>query len=297
MDLSSIFFGPNGRLRSGLRFLVFVALFTIAAGILLAPVPRLLPQAGALESFLISDLAILIPALLVGWLCNKYLDKLPFSSLGASLFNGWLSHFAIGLVVGALTLCVAVLIAYLLGGLSFTPDPLDWNSIGRTLFVSFIVFFVAAAAEEALARGYAMQTFFHSDLTVFGIVFTSLLFASGHLANPNSTWLAFTNTFLGGVWFGVAFWKTGSLWFPFGIHLMWNWMQGAFFGIEVSGLTDVTSAPLLKEIDRGPAWLTGEAYGIEAGVASTAALVLSIVVIYFFPFKTPNRSLPDADLS
>ena len=289
MDISSVFFGPDGRLRSGLRFLIFVALFTISAGILVAVSFRLFSSVTdpALH-FLISDLAILIPALLIGWLCSRYLDKLPFRTLGASFTNGWLKHFGVGLSLGALTICLAVFIAFLFGGLSFTPDPLDWNSIFETLALSLVVFAVAAAAEEALSRGYPMQTFFYSNLKVFGIIFTSLLFASGHLGNPNSSWLAFINTFLGGVWFGVAFWKTGDLWFPFGLHLMWNWMQGAFFGIEVSGLTDITTSPLLKEIDRGPAWLTGEAYGIEAGVACTVALVLSTAVIYFFPIK-PSR--------
>jgi membrane protease YdiL (CAAX protease family) len=290
MDISAIFFGADGRLRSGFRFLVFVALFTISAGVLVAVQTALLPPTTDLAThFLISNLAIIVPALLIGWLCNRFLDKLPFSSLGVSSTDGWLKLFAVGLAIGAITLCFAVLIAFAFGGLSFSPDPLDRQSIERTLALSFVVFFVAAAAEEALSRGYPMQTFFHSDLRFFGVMFTSLLFASGHLGNPNSTWLAFLNTFLGGVWFGVAFWKTGSLWFPFGMHLMWNWMQGAFFGIEVSGLTDITSAPLLKEIDRGPAWLTGEAYGIEAGVATTVALIVSIVVIYFIPFKRSNN--------
>jgi membrane protease YdiL (CAAX protease family) len=289
MDISSVFFGPDGRLRSGFRFLIFVALFTIAAGAILAAVYRLFPAiSGSVAHFVISDAVILVLSLVIGWLCNKYLDRLPFRSLGATFTGGWLKHFVVGLAAGAITLGLAVLIAFVFGGLSFTADPVDWYSILNTLVLSFLVFIVAAAAEEALSRGYAMQTFLHSDLKLFGIVFTSLLFASGHLGNPNSSWLAFINTFLGGVWFGVAFWKTGDLWFPFGLHLMWNWMQGAFFGIEVSGLTDVTTAPLLKEIDRGPAWLTGEAYGIEAGVACTVALVVSTAVIYFFPMK-PSR--------
>jgi membrane protease YdiL (CAAX protease family) len=291
MDTSSIVFGSEGRIRSGWRFAIFACGFMFVAyvcGFILSRIYS--PDTGLVGStitFIAFDAAILVPALVVGWLCTRYLDKLPFRALGASFTGGWLRHFVVGAGVGAVTLSIAVLIAFIFGGLTFSPDPLDWNSIGRTLILAFLVFTVSAAAEEALCRGYPMQTFFHSDLKVFGIVFTSLLFASGHLGNPNSSALAWLNTFLAGIWFGIAYWKTGDLWFPFGIHLMWNWMQGAFFGIEVSGLTSVTSAPLLKEIDRGPAWLTGESYGIEAGIACTAALILSTAAIYFFTLKKP----------
>jgi CAAX amino terminal protease family. len=108
-----------------------------------------------------------------------------------------------------------------------------------------------------------------------------------HVSNPRADALSWINTFIAGIWFTIGYFKTHDLWFPFGLHLMWNWMQGAFFGIEVSGLSSVTSAPLLIENDRGPAWLTGESYGIEAGIACTAALILSTAAIYFFPTKRP----------
>ena len=38
-----------------------------------------------------------------------------------------------------------------------------------------------------------------------------------------------------GAWLGVAYLKTRNLWFPFGVHLAWNWFQGSIFGISVSG--------------------------------------------------------------
>jgi hypothetical protein len=208
---------------------------------------------------------------------------LPFRALGASFVSGWLSKFLLGIIVGAVTLSFAVLVDVLFNGLSFSLNDASSDAILRTLGLSLLIFISSAASEEALGRGYPMQTFFHSDLKVFGIIFTAALFASGHLGNPNANVFSWLNTFLAGIWFGIAFWRTGSLWFPFGMHLAWNWIQGAFFGIEVSGLTDITSSPLLKEIDRGPAWLTGEAYGIEAGVACTAALIISTVVIYLWP--------------
>jgi hypothetical protein len=87
----------------------------------------------------------LIPALLIGWLCNRAFDKRSFRSLGASFSQGWLKQFAIGIAVGSLTLALAVGVAVLFGGLSFAADPVDWTSIIRTLILSFIVFTVFAA--------------------------------------------------------------------------------------------------------------------------------------------------------
>ncbi|MEO8572632.1 MAG: hypothetical protein ABI481_01590, partial [Pyrinomonadaceae bacterium] len=82
-----------------------------------------------------------------------------------------------------------------------------------------------------------------------------------------------------------------------GMHLMWNWMQGAFFGIEVSGITNLVSAPLLREIDGGPVWLTGETYGVEGGIVTTIALIVSMIVIYFLlglkPGEETERLTPD----
>jgi membrane protease YdiL (CAAX protease family) len=291
MNLVEIFLDDSRRLRSGWRFVIFVAGFIFLTTIsltlttLLSYAVKLEGAVGSAVNFILSGIGILVPALVAGWLCNRFLDGLPFKSLGASFTAGWLKNLASGILIGCLTLCLAVGVAIAFGGLSFTLDHVEFASIARTLVLSFLVFIVTSASEEAVFRGYAMQTFFHSDLRSFGIFFTAVLFAAVHVSNPSADFLSWLNTFIAGIWFGVAYWKSRDLWLPFGMHLMWNWMQGAFFGIEVSGLTDLTSAPLLKEIDRGPAWLTGESYGIEAGLACTAALVISTLLIYFLPKK------------
>ena len=120
---------------------------------------------------------------------------------------------------------------------------------------------------------------------------TSLPFGIIHFANPNAGKISTVNTILAGVWFGVAYLKTRDLWFVWGMHLVWNWMQGSVFGIEVSGLTEITTAPLLKEIDKGPTWLTGESYGIEGGIACTIAIVASTAIIYFLPELRPSEEM------
>jgi len=134
-----------------------------------------------------------------------------------------------------------------------------------------------------------LQTFARANLAWLAIAGTALLFAIVHLGNPGANWVSTTNTALAGVWFGLAYLKTRDLWFPFGIHLMWNWAQGSVFGIEVSGLKGIASATLLKEIDRGPAWLTGENYGIEASIACTAAIIIAIALIHFLPVKADEE--------
>jgi membrane protease YdiL (CAAX protease family) len=296
MTIGIIFLNYNNRLRSGWRFAVFLLALTLFGllfgGLAFALLPAAFDKAGNYSLFLfVNGLVSLVPVLLAGWLCGKYLEGLPFRALGAAFSGGWLKHFGLGSAIGLVSIGIAVGVAVLFGGLSFELD-LDFDSgtIAKGLLVSLAIFAAAAAFEEALFRGYVLQTFARAGLAWVAICGTALLFAMVHLGNPDANWVSTTNTALAGIWFGLAYLKTRDLWFPFGIHLVWNWAQGAVFGIEVSGLKNLATATLLKEIDRGPAWLTGEDYGIEGGIACTIAVIISIALIHFLPIKA------DADL-
>ncbi len=298
MELKSIFLDERNILRSGWRFAVFFAAFLLLAmafggvAVLLLTVTNIPAEQGSPVFLLVNGIFTLIPALLVAWLCGRLLEGLPFRALGAWFTKFWLKHLALGVVIGGVTLGFAVLIASVLGGLRFTLNPdRDGKTILLSLAISLIVFAVGAAWEEALFRGYILQTFSRSGLIWLGIMITSLPFGIIHFANPNAGRISTVNTILAGIWFGVAYLKTRDLWFVWGMHLIWNWMQGSVFGIEVSGLTEITTAPLLKEIDKGPTWLTGESYGIEGGIACTIAIVVSTVVIYFLPILKPSEEM------
>jgi membrane protease YdiL (CAAX protease family) len=299
MTLSSILWNQNGRLRSGWRATIFLSAFilvSIVIGSILQALAVVYPgelAPGTAGSMLLYGLVSLIPVLIVGWLCGKFLEGLPFKALGAAFANRWARHLGAGLLIGALTLGLAVGIAMIFGGLSFDLDSQSSEAIGRTMGLSLVIFAVAAAFEEALFRGYILQTFTRAGLAWLAIALTSIFFGMVHLGNPGANLISSLNTALAGIWFGVAYLKTRDLWFPFGIHLAWNWMQGAFFGIEVSGQTEIPSAPLLQVIDRGPAWLTGEAYGVEAGIVSTVAIIVSIVVIMLLPGLNPTEEMAE----
>ena len=284
MQTPNFLFGSDGKLRSGWRFAAFTAVFVLTY-IFLVSIAFTVFQGLGLDPagpnwFLVHSVIALAIALVLGWLAGKYFEQIPFESLGASFKNSWLPNSLIGLAAGVATFALAAGVAMLFGGMrfSFNADA-GASSIATTLLISFVVFAVAAAFEEALFRGYILQTFIRSDLTVFGIVLTSLLFASIHNSNPSASTISWTNTFLAGIWLGIAYLKTRDLWFPTGLHLAWNWAQGSIFGIEVSGLTDISKNPVLREMDLGPAWLTGGSYGMEGGIATTIAILVSTVVI------------------
>ena len=295
--LLQIFIDKNGTVRSGWRAGIFLFAF-IVASVVLGTISQVFMrvafpdgQVGQLVYLTVSSLTAIIPAIVIGWLCGRWLEKLPFSALGASFSNGWLKHLALGLVIGALTLTIAVLFAFVFGGERFELNLAGgWQPVLQSLAVSFGVFAIAAAFEEALFRGYILQTFARSDLAWLAILLTSLFFGMVHLGNPNAGLISTLNTILAGLWFSIAYLKTRDLWLVWGLHLMWNWMQGSFFGIEVSGLTDITTNPLFREIDTGPTWLTGTTYGIEGGIACTVALTASMIAIHLWKSAPVEQS-------
>lgn len=298
MNLRTLFFNDLGRIRSGWRAIIFlipfivisICLSVVVSGILLITSTDLEKHHALVLG--LSGLVSLVPAVVLGWLCGSLLEGLPFRALGCWFTEGWWKNLAVGCLVGSVSIAIAVLIAEVGGGLNFTFDIANsGQTIIESLAISLAVFALAAAFEESLFRGYVLQTLNRAGLGWLAIALTAIFFGLVHLGNPGANAISTANTMLAGVWFGVAYLKTRDLWFPFGIHLIWNWMQGSVFGIEVSGLTDITPAPVLTEIDRGPAWLTGEHYGIEASIACTIAILISIALIYILPGIRPSDEM------
>jgi membrane protease YdiL (CAAX protease family) len=296
--LRQLTFNSDGRLRSGWRFLIFLISFSVVstflgAGVLvgLSNLPIGFDDKSLLFLVVVNLLSFLC-ALIIGWLCGKFLEGLPLRALGWTFSNQWLKHLVFGLAAGTFAILLAGAIAFAFGGLRFQFNNTAGSSaIGLTLAVSLVIFIVGAASEETIFRGYMLQTFSRAHLAWFAIALTSITFASAHLGNPNVNWISSLNTGLAGILFGAAYLKTRTLWFPFGLHLTWNWVQGAFLGITVSGLKELTTAPLLQPIDSGPVWLTGGEYGIEGGVACTIALAATTLLIWFSPILKPTEEM------
>ena len=203
---------------------------------------------------------------------------MPWRSLGLTFHKGWLKDLAIGFGLGFAALAVAVAIA--IQGLSFSLSNDGFGSLLVSMIGSLGLLFVAALAEEAMFRGYGLQTLSRANLAWLGVLLTSVPFGVFHLDNPNLVpGVTFAVTVLAGVWMSIAYLRTRSLWFPLGLHWAWNWALGSLFGLPVSGMSDLAPHPLLRGTDLGPAWLTGGSYGIEGGLACTITLIASTIFI------------------
>jgi membrane protease YdiL (CAAX protease family) len=278
--MREIFINEFGRLRSGWRTLVFVAAF-IALIFLITSVLRVVfifigPSGSSNAAQFIAELifrfGLLASALGAGYFCARYLEGLPWRSLGLTFHSGWLRDLVFGFVIGFASLVLAVGIAS--KGFKFSLSNTGWSSIVRSMIGSGVLLFAAAVAEEAMFRGYGLQTLSRAKLAWLGVLLTSVPFGLVHLTNPNVVpGVTFANTALAGIWLAAAYLRTRSLWLPLGVHWAWNWALGWFFGLPISGL-QLVSTPLIQTQDNGPKWLTGGSYGIEGGVACTIALIL-----------------------
>ena len=298
--MRNIFINDVGRLRSGWRVLIFIlstiAIFYVLSAVLWAlylVVSTVVPtyRFSPLIADLIYRLTILGCALGAGYFCARFFEGLPWKSLGLTLHHGWFRDLLLGCAIGFGTLAVAVAIATMGGGLSFSFGEGVTTGLVRSMVGSAGGLLVAALAEEAMFRGYGLQTLTRARLAWLAILLTSLPFGYAHLTNPNVVpGVTFINTALAGVWFAAGYLRTRSLWLPLGLHWAWNWALGWFFGLPVSGLT-VVSHPLLKATDYGPAWLTGGRYGIEGGVACTIAMTLFTLFIWRTPWLKATPEL------
>ncbi|CAN5797367.1 type II CAAX endopeptidase family protein [soil metagenome] len=298
MTPQTIFFNEHERLRSGWRFTVFLISYIIFASFLtgifvsiLSKIPAATGQ-NSLLTMVGSFSIFTFCAIFLGWFYGKYFEDLPFRALGVWITKNWFKNLLLGLIVGTASIGLAALIPFLSGALSFQSNLSAGSSpILLTLSVTLLIFIAGAVSEEALFRGYLLQTMSRAKLFFVGVFLTSVLFASVHNANPGANLFSWLNTFLAGIWFCIAYWKTRDLWFPIGIHLAWNWVQGSILGINVSGLGELATAPLMRSQDFGPVWLTGGSYGLEAGISCTIALIVSSVAIWFLPFPKPTEEM------
>ncbi len=151
-----------------------------------------------------------------------------------------------------------------------------------------MVFLPAVVHEELLFRGFAFQALLGWNRAA-AVLITSVVFALLHLGNESVSGLPVLNIFLAGVLLAMAVLRWRSLLVAIAAHFGWNVLSGPLLGHEVSGW--VAEGTLLETVDRGPAWLTGGTFGIEASVLMTG---VELALIAWLGRRLPRGPRPEA---
>ncbi len=243
----------------------------------------LIDQSAAVVAFWQSMLLILsfggMFVLLAAWL--RWVEKRPLSTLGLEQ-SGWWKKYGRGFGIGILMMASVAGILSLSGSVRL-EEVATLSGLPAALGGVLVIvpgWMVQGAAEEALTRGWLLPVLAVRYRPWVGIVLSSLVFAVFHSLNPNLNGLALVNLALFGLFAALYALREGSLWGIAALHSAWNWAQGNLFGLEVSGTSPMGGA-LLNLMESGPDWLTGGAFGPEAGLAVTLVLCLGIVLLWF----------------
>jgi membrane protease YdiL (CAAX protease family) len=225
----------------------------------------------------------LVYAILWAWL--KFFEKRPFWTLGYEIKNASMKY-ARGFLFGALMFTGATGILAIFGGAAFeTGDPAKQGvaAIGG-VFLVLLGWIVQGGAEEVLFRGWVLPVIGARYKPWIGLLVSSLLFSLLHGLNPGLSPIALINLALFGVFTGLYAMREGTLWGVSALHSVWNWVQGNFFGFQVSG-TDAQGGTLINLMETGKDWFTGGVFGPEGGLAVTIVLIVAITITLFWKTK------------
>lgn len=258
-------------LRAGWRVVIFLlAMFVLYyVSAIIAKLTGVVPQ----QSFYF---LFYLDVILATYLMIRLVDRRRFTSIGIPYHGKIMKELLLGFLIGAVMICIVGGFELAVGAIKLHVRP--GQSIVlmiRNFGLSFLFFAFFAMGEELIFRGYPFQTLIEGTGAVVATILMSVSFGLIHQPNPTASLLLALNSVLAGVWLSIAYLKTRTLYFPFGMHFSWNFVQSFFLSLPVSGL--LTNRTIFVPTDYGPYWLTGGRYGPQAGAGVTVVMVAAIV--------------------
>jgi membrane protease YdiL (CAAX protease family) len=271
--------GPDGappRMRRGKRLglLLKLGVFVFLAGLGLMVLPRLMYLAG--DYLVAAALGTFAAAALANALVLRIYERGTLADIGMHWNAASRRNLLAGIAGGAGAAALMLGIPLLAGGAHLKPAPDFSPTLGSFLFVTVVLLF-GAVGEELLFHGYAFQVLLRELGPFATILPLSVLFGLAHASNQSATVIGLVNTAGWGIILGIAFLRSGDLWFPIGLHFGWNWILPVF-GVNLSGFT-IRVAGYTTEWQLSELW-SGGAYGPEGGLLTT--LILFALAAYLW---------------
>lgn len=241
---------------------------------------------------------IIMALVMIGvlWLGSRKIDQRPISEYGLNYSGQWFWDFAAGNLLAALAMAGIVLINLGMGWIDLSIENFGKPGSGFYLGLTSTLLIMTAVSfwEETYFRSYLiknMEEGLHFRKTgkslavICAVILSSAFFGITHLGNPNATWISTLNISIAGMVFAYPYIITKSIAIPLGMHLSWNYFQGAVFGLPVSG--NQFEHMLMVAESTGPETFTGGNFGPEAGAAGLLGLMILLTLneVYLTVFR------------
>lgn len=238
----------------------------------------------ALAARVASKPEVMIPTMystIFGTICSliycRCIEVRKVSSMGVKK-AGFFRNYLPGIGIGLALMTTAVLLGALFG--IHTVKLSDDINIGL-IVLYFFGFIVQGMSEEFIFRGYFMTTIGGSGRhTLTAVCISSVAFSLAHASNPGFGPLPFFNIALFGAFAALYMILFENIWGVCAIHSIWNFMQGNFYGISVSGTGDTTS--VFRTVSKSSSvFLTGGKFGIEGSILTTIVLLIATAAVVY----------------
>ncbi|RMF45278.1 MAG: CPBP family intramembrane metalloprotease, partial [Anaerolineae bacterium] len=241
---AKIFLSPEEkRLRAGWRLLLQTILFFLFSSVLVALAvlvfKRLrLPSTG-MERIVWEQVVELLSLTLSVYLARRYLDRRSFVSFGLPLDAAMIGDLLAGVLIAGVMMGFIFLLHLLFGWtktVAYAWQSMPLPAVLGKLGFWLLIFLLVGWKEELWMRGYWLQNLADGLNVPWAVFISSSIFGLLHLGNPNATWVSVLGILLAGVFLALPWVWTRRLWLSIGLHLGWNFFEGAVFGFPVSGL-------------------------------------------------------------
>lgn len=279
-------FNDHG-LRAGWRILIFAALFRLVFLPLVFAAVR--PVRGRIESAVgdISEALVLICVLLATWVMAR-IERRSWFDYGLR-DRAAPRHFLSGACVGLVSLTLMLAAMRAAQDFYFGPQAMHGSALAAAAALSFVGFLLVAMLEETLFRGYAFYTLIDGVGFWPAAVVISIVFAAAHVTNPGEAKVGIAAVFAFGMMLAFSIWRTGTLLWGIGFHLLWDYAETFIYGVPDSGF--VSPQHLLSAKLTGPAWITGGSVGPEGSWFIFLVLALIALAIHLI-YPKRNFRLP-----
>jgi membrane protease YdiL (CAAX protease family) len=212
----------------------------------------------------------------------RFVDKMPFSSLGFEKGDIW-KDILKGLALGFIIMLIGFTVLITTKQIEFVNTNFKLSSF----FLSLTIYVFVAIYEEILMRGYILKNLMFSFNNYIALIISSVIFSLLHAGNPNVNLFSLFELFIAGILLGLPYILTKKLWFSIALHFSWNFCQGTIFGFNVSGQEHYTI--IETKFSVATIWNGGD-FGFEGSILSFFLQILAIVLIYY-SFRTENATI------